>query len=132
MAQNAQAYVPKKNMRKEIAQAVRDIFNSCSRIAAIDLKNEVVKKYTETAPDFCRWLEDNVEEGLTFMSFPRAYWKKIRTVNMVERVHEEIRRRTRVARLFPNVESCLRLVTAILQEIHESWMVSRQYMKIEE
>ena len=132
MAQNAQAYVPKRSMREEIAQAVRDIFNSTSRELAIRSMEDTVKHFSETAPDFCRWLERSIEEGLTFMQFPRSYWRKIRTVNMVERLNGEIRRRTRVARLFPNSESCLRLVTAVMQEQHEEWQAGRLYMKIEE
>ena len=132
MAQNAQAYVPKKSMREEIAQAVRDIFNSTSRESVIRSIEDTLKRFSETAPDFCRWLETSIEEGLTFMQFSRAYWRKIRTVNMIERLNEEIRRRTRVARLFPNSESCLRLVTAVVQEQHEEWQAGRLYIKIEE
>ena len=131
MSQNAQAYVPKKSMSEEVAQVVRDIFDSSSKIIALSIKDEAIKKYSETAPDFCRWLENNIEEGLSFMALPRIYWKQIRTVNMVERLHREIRRRTRVAGLFPNSESCLRLITAVLQEIHEGWQVGRVYMKME-
>ena len=118
-------------MSEEISQAVRDIFNSSSKEIAMKIKEDTVAKYLKIAPDFSKWLESNVEEGLTFMSFPRAYWKKTRTVNMVERLHKEIRRRTRVAGLFPNLESCLRLVTAVLQEIHERWQTGRLYLKME-
>ena len=66
------------------------------------------------------------------MNFPRSYWKKIRTSNVVERVNGEVKRRTRVARLFPNETSCLRFVTAVFQEIHETWKSGKKYMILED
>lgn len=132
LAQNAQSYVPKKSMREEIAQSVRDIYNSPTREAALAVKESAVKNYSSSAPAFCHWLENNIEEGLTFMNFPRSCWKKIRTSNVVERVNGEVKRRTRVARLFPNEGSCLRLVTAVLQEIHEGWKSGKKYMTLED
>jgi len=133
LAQNAQAYVPKKDMKEEIAQVVRDIFASSSKSKAQEKINEAVKEYAVRAPEFTAWIEENLEEGMAFYTFPKAAWKKIRTVNVVERLHSEIRRRTRVARLFPNTDSCLRLVTAVLQEIHEGWMSSgRRFIKVED
>ncbi|HCW75169.1 MAG TPA: IS256 family transposase, partial [Candidatus Marinimicrobia bacterium] len=67
---------------------------------------------------------------LTVFSFPTTHWRKIRTTNGLERLNREIRRRTRVATLFPNKESCLRLVTSIVEEIHEEWMAGRKYLSI--
>ncbi len=66
-----------------------------------------------------------------YYSFPREHWRKIRTVNVVERLNEEIRRRTRVARLFPNEASCERLVTAVVCEIHEEWISGKRYVTFE-
>ncbi|MEA1875473.1 MAG: IS256 family transposase [Bacteroidota bacterium] len=132
LAQNAQAYVPKKNMREEIAETVRDIFSCSSKSKAQEKAQEVAEEYSKKAPEFSKWLEENIEEGMTFYSFPKVAWKKIRTVNVVERLHSEIRRRTRVVRIFPNTESCLRLVTAVLQEFHESWVGSgRRFINLE-
>ena len=74
------------------------------------------------------WLEENIEEGLTCFSFPEKHRKKIRTVNVVERLNKEIRRRTRVVMVFPNVASCERLITAVLQGIHEEWMSGKTYL----
>ena len=130
MAQNAQAYSPKKSMRAEIAQAVRDVFNSSSKNKALDMLKSVQNDFVDKAPEFTCWLENNIEEGLCFMSFPREYWKKLRTVNTLERLHREIRRRTRVVKIFPNVESCLRLITAILQEQHEEWGTGNTYLSL--
>jgi transposase-like protein len=130
MAQNAQSYAPSRVMKEEIGQVIRDLFHSPSLASAMEAKQSAIKGYEKSAPEFCNWLEENIEEGLTFFNHPRSYWKKIRTVNMVERFNEEIRRRTKVARLFPNEESCLRLVTAIAQDQNEEWISGRTYMKI--
>ena len=131
MAQNAQGYAPKKEMKEEIAQALRDIFNCPNLNLAQECKKQTIEKYEKTAPKFTEWLENNIEEGLTVYQFPQEHRKKIRTSNGMERINQEIKRRTRVVRVFPNEESCERLVTAILQEIHEEWASGRVYLKIE-
>ncbi|MBC8401479.1 MAG: transposase [Candidatus Marinimicrobia bacterium] len=78
-----------------------------------------------------KWLQENIEDGLTFLQFPMIHHRKIRTVNGMEKLNQEIARRTRVARLFPNVESCLRLVSAVLVEINDDWLVGRMYLSKE-
>jgi putative transposase len=130
MAQNAQSYIPKVSLRKTLGGVLKSIFNAPTRADAIELKNRAVNQYGKIAPDWCKWLDENLEEGLTVFSFPMSHWRKIRTTNGVERLNREIKRRTRVATLFPNKESCLRLVTAIVEEIHEDWMAGRQYLSI--
>ena len=132
MSQNAQSYAPKMAIRKEIAQVLRDIFNSPDRETAFSMIRKVIEQYKESAPNFASWLDENIEDGLTVFSFPRKYWRKIRTVNPLERVNKEIRRRTRVVGIFPNQESCLRLITAVLQEVHEGWIVGRKYINFED
>lgn len=131
MSQNAQSYAPKMAIRAEIAQVLRDIFNSPDRETAFTMSKKAIERYKGSAPDFSNWLDENIEDGLTVFSFPRKYWRKIRTVNPLERVNKEIRRRTRVVGIFPNRESCLRLITAVLQEIHEGWIVGRKYINFE-
>lgn len=128
MAQNAQSYVPKESMKKEVGESLRRIFHSCDYAAAQEEKRKCIEKYKVSAPEFVTWLEDNVEEGLTCFSFPEAHRKRIRTVNGLERLNREIRRRTRVATLFPNVASCERLITAVLQGIHEEWITGKRYL----
>ena len=78
------------------------------------------------------WLEENGFEGLTFYARPREHWKKIRTVNVVERLNGEVKRRTSVVRLFPNEASCERLVTAVVAEIHEEWISGKRYLMLED
>lgn len=128
LAQNAQGYAPNLGMRPEIGQAMRDIFNAPSAVHAAEMVKQVVAKYAKSAPKFVAWLEQNVAEGFTVFQFLRAHWKKLRTSNVLERVNREIKRRTRVAVLFPNEDSCLRLVSAVLQEIHEEWITGRTYL----
>jgi transposase-like protein len=131
LAQNAQSYVPKQSMRQEIAEVMREIFN-CSNIEmARMIYRRAIEKYQKRAPEFANWLEKNIEEGLTFYQFPKEHWKKIRTSNGIERVNKEIKRRTRVAVLFPNKESALRLVTGVVIEIHEDWITGKQYLDME-
>lgn len=131
LAQNAQHYVPNMAMRGEIAQAVRDVYQALSRCEAEARLKEAVVKYEKRAPKFSQWFEENGPEGMTFYSRARMHWKKVRTVNVVERLNEEVKRRTRVARLFPNEASCERLVTAVVAEIHDEWAVERKYLSHE-
>ena len=131
MAQNAVHYAPSHLLRKEIAQSVRDIYQALSETEAKERLRLTVLKYEKTAARFSQWLEENFEEGLAFFKFPRSQWKKIRTNNTSERLNQEFRRRTRVARLFPNIESCERLITAIAVEIHEDWVSGKRYMLME-
>ena len=132
MSQNAQHYAPKKHMREEIAFAMRNIFNSPSVETAEAMVKHTVEQFEKSAPEFVKWLEGNISEGLTCLSFPQKHRKKIRTSNGMERVNREVKRRTRVAVLFPNDASALRLVTAVLVEIHEEWITGRQYLDMEE
>lgn len=132
MAQNAVHYAPSHPMRKEIAQSVRDIYQALSLNEAKERLKQTILQYEKTAVRFSQWLEGNFEEGLTFYQFPRDHWKKIRTNNTCERLNQEFKRRTRVARLFPNIESCERLITAVAVEIHEDWVSGRRYIPAEE
>ena len=83
-----------------------------------------VDRYQETAPKLATWAEEMLPQGFTVFSLPPAHRRRLRTTNLVERLNGEIRRRTRVARLFPNEASCLRLVSAVLMEIAEDWQTA--------
>jgi putative transposase len=132
LSQNAQSYAPKKHMKEEIALSMREIFNSPSVESADAMIQHTVKQFEKKAPEFVEWLEANIYEGLTCLKFPRRHRKKIRTSNGIERINREVKRRTRVVVLFPNDASALRLVTAVLMEIHEEWVSGRQYLDMEE
>ena len=130
LQRNSQAYVPTKAMASQVTQDIRDIFNAPNgELAHIRLKY-YVEKYAETAPELAEWMEENLPEGLTVFQLPQPHRKRLRTTNMLERLHEEMNRRTRVARLFPNEASLLRLVSAIVIEISEEWIAGKRYLNM--
>jgi Transposase and inactivated derivatives len=131
LQQNAQSYVPRKSMQKQVAEDIRMIFSAPSREKAEEYLAETVEKYAQIAPRLADWMEVNLPEGFSFFAFPVSHWKRIRTSNCLERVSQEIKRRTRVVRVFPNESSCLRLVSSILMEIGEEWEFGRQYLQME-
>jgi transposase-like protein len=131
LQQNASQYVPRQDMKREVAADIRAIFNAPDRAQAEALLSKTVEKYAQSASKLADWLEGNIPEGLTVFSFPEAHRRRIRTVNSLERVCLEIRRRTRVALIFPNEASCLRLVSARLMEISETWETGRIYLSFE-
>jgi transposase-like protein len=92
---------------------------------------DAVAGYQQTAPHLASWLEDNVPEALTVLAFPAAHRRRLRTSNALERLNKEIKRRTRVATLFPNEASLLRLASAVLAEISDDWETERAYLNME-
>ncbi len=76
--------------------------------------------------------EEHLEECLTCLAFPESHRRRIRTTNGLERLNQEVKRRTRVVRIFPNRDSCLRLVTALAVEQSEEWVTGRRYLDMEE
>ena len=131
LQQNAQSYVPRKSMQKEVAADIRMIFNAPNRDQAEAYLVEIVKKYEKIAPKLADWMEVNLPQGFSFFEFPQEHWRRIRTSNCLERVSQEIKRRTKVVRVFPNEESCLRLASAILMEISEDWEFGRVYLQLD-
>ena len=131
LQQNVQAYVPRKAMQREVAQELRKIFHAPDLATAQTWLNEMVEKYQSQSPRLADWLEQNVPEGLIVFSFPLNHRRRLRTVNMLERTSQEVKRRTRVVRIFPNEASCLRLISAILMEISETWQTGRVYLSFE-
>jgi len=128
LQQNAQKYVPKQHLKSEVSGRIRTIFNAPDETEAKRLLDLFLKDYQEKAPKMTEWAESALPEGFTAFLFPEAHRKKIRTVNMLERINKEIRRRTRVATLFPNTESCLRLASAVAMEISDDWQTGRRYL----
>jgi len=131
LQQNAGAYVPRKAMRKEVAADLRVIFTAPNRSQAESYLKQTVEKYRAVASELANWIEENVPEGLTAFDFPVEHRVRIRTTNGLERVSQEIKRRTRVVRIFPNEVSCLRLVSAILMEISEEWETGKKYLSFD-
>jgi putative transposase len=132
LQQNAQAYVPRVELRASVAADVRHIFNTPNRVAAEALLKQTIEKYAKTATKLAMWLESDLPEGFTAFHFPAAHQRRLRTVNGIERVNREIERRTRVVSIFPNEAACLRLITALLMEIDEAWQVGKVYLTLGE
>jgi len=131
LQQNAGQFAPRAAMRGEIAADVRAIFDAPDRIEADRRLQCAVQKYASSAPKLSTWLEANVPESLSVFALPRLHRRRTRTTNMLERLSKEMKRRTRVATLFPNESSLLRLVTAVLMEISEEWETEKMYLRME-
>jgi putative transposase len=131
LQQNASQYVPRQGMKREVAEDIRAVFNAPDRAQAEAQLRKTVEKYAHSASKLADWLEGNIPEGLTVFSFPVDHRRRIRTVNSLERVCQEIRRRTRVVGIFPNEASCSRLVSALLMEVSETWETGRIYLLFE-
>ena len=89
-----------------------------------------LKKWQSKYPKLCDWVEANIEETLTFYRLPRQHHKHLKSTNMLERLNEEIKRRTHVVRIFPHEASCLRLIRALAAEIHEDWIEATRYLNM--
>ena len=126
LQQNAGAYVPRQSMRTEVAADIRNIFNAPDKATAEKYLQMIVLKYAKSAPRLSAWLEANLAGGFTVFDFPIKHRRFIRTTNSLERVNREIRRRTRVVGIFPNEDSCLRLISAILMETSEKWQIGKR------
>ncbi len=120
-------------MRSQVAADIRAIFNAPDQGEAEHLFGKFLKRYEKAAPQLVAWAEEAIPEGFTVFALPDSHRRKLRTTNLVERLNQEIRRRTRVARLFPNEAACLRLVSAILMEISEDWQsADKRYVVFED
>lgn len=137
LAHNALHHVPRSSLRPQIPQIpqiateLRAIFNAPSWSEADAKLRQMVEKYRKTALRLATWLEENVPEALTVFELPAAHRRYLRTSNMLERVHKEVKRRTRVATLFPHKASLLRLVSAVMMEISEEWETGKVYLNME-
>ena len=90
-----------------------------------------LNKWQAKYPKLCDWVEANIEETFTFYRLPVEHHKHLKSTNLLERINEEIKRRTLVVRIFPNAASCLRLVRALAAEIHEDWIEATRYLNMD-
>jgi putative transposase len=91
-----------------------------------------LKKWSPRYEKLTGWVEENIEETFTYYRLPRQHHKRMKSTNMLERLNEEIKRRTHVVRIFPNGESCLRLVRALAVETHENWLEANRYLNMDD
>lgn len=119
--------------RKELGADLRAIFAAPAREEALRIASSVANKWRGKGIEkVAEHLEEHIEECLSCLAFPESHRRRIRTTNSLERLNQEIKRRTRVVRIFPNRESCLRLVTALAVEVSEEWVTGRRYLDMEE
>ncbi len=116
--------------RGELAADLREIFAATTREQALLTAETVAARWESSHPAVARLLDDGSEDCLACLAFPSAHRARLRTTNGLERLNEEIKRRTRVVRIFPNPEACLRLVTALCIEQSEEWVSGRRYLDI--
>ncbi len=128
---NAMAHAPKASMRAEISQDLKRVFDADDDQEATRRLRQMTARYQKSAPALANWLEENVPEALTVLGCPPPHRRRLRTTNSLERLNREIKRRTRVATLFPNEASLLRLVSAVLSEISDEWETQRTYLTME-
>ena len=128
LQQNAQAYVTRLDQREPAARRIRAVFNAPERAEAKRLLGEAIALWRVDAPKLADWAEANLPDGFAVFDFPQAHRVRLRTTNGLERINRELKRRTRVASMFPNAASCLRLVSALLTEFDEEWMTGKIYL----
>ncbi len=128
---NALDHVPRK-VDDDCLQELRWIYDRRDLAEARRDLAAWLAKWQAKYPKLTSWAEDNIEETLTFYRLPRQHHKHMKSTNMLERLNEEIKRRTHVVRIFPNTDSCLRLVRALAVETHENWLEQHRYLNMED
>ncbi len=132
LQQNAQKYVPRQSLKRQVADDIRSVFNASDRTEAERLIEIIADRHEEKAPRLADWMRENLHQGLAVFALPPSHRRRMRTTNLMERTNQEIKRRTRVARVFPNEASCLRLVSAVLIEIAEDWQTGKVYINLKD
>ena len=130
LQQNAQQYITKKEHKSKVATDIKIIFNADDRAHAEQRLQSFVRTWEKDQPKLATWAEENLPEGFTVFALAEAHRKRLRTSNACETLNSQIKRRTRVVGLFPNEASLLRLVSAVLIEISETWEVGKAYLKL--
>jgi transposase-like protein len=127
---NALDYLPRK-ADNDCLTELRWIYDRRSIEEARQDLAAWLKKWAGRYPKLCDWVESNIEETLTFYRLPRQHHKNLKSTNLLERLNEEIKRRTLVVRIFPNTAACMRLIRALAVEMHENWIEATQYLNME-
>lgn len=126
---NALDYLPRK-ADDDCLQELRWLYDRRDHQEAQRDLAAWIGKWSGKYPKLVDWVEANIGETLAFYRLPRQHHKHLKSTNMLERLNEEIKRRTRVVRIFPNTESCLRLIRALCVETHEAWLEDNRYLNM--
>lgn len=121
-----------KNRQEEVRQELRLIFEAKDKEQACAFRDDFVKRFEGDLPDLATFIDEQIEDCLAVFDRPQHQRRRLRTTNSLERYHEEIRRRTRVVRIFPNDRALLRLVGSLAMEFSEEWLSGRMYIRMEE
>ncbi|NCQ11956.1 MAG: IS256 family transposase [Bacteroidetes bacterium] len=111
--------------------ALKDVFAAPDREQAETRLKAMILRLQESDLELADWLEENAPETLSVFSFPEGHRCRIKSTNSLERLNEEIRRRTRVIRIFPHRQSCVRMITSLCLEKDEEWTTGKQYLNME-
>ena len=118
----------KPKMRSELVSDIQTVFNSSNKELAYEYLERIINKYQDSYPDLADYLEANVPDALTVFNFPDKHRKRLRTTNTIERLNQELKRRTQVIRIFPNEKSLIRLVSTLCMDISEEWVTGKRYL----
>jgi putative transposase len=127
---NALDYVPRK-VDDDCLQELRWLYDRRDLAEARADLAAWIGKWQAKYARLVAWIEENIEETLSFYRLPRQHHKHLKSTNMLERLNEEIKRRTHVVRIFPNADSCLRLIRALAVETHENWLEAHRYLNMD-
>ncbi len=128
---NALDHLPRKHA-DDCLQELRWLYDRRDLAEAKADLAQWLAKWQGKYPRLTQWVEDTIEETFTYFRLPMPHHKHMKSTNMLERLNEEIRRRTYVVRIFPNAESCRRLVRALAVETHENWMEANRYLNMDD
>lgn len=126
---NVMGLVSRKE-RKNIVKALHYIWEPDDLKTARERIRKVVALYQDKHPKVADIIEEGAEETLTILALPEEHRKRLATNNLLERLSQSVKQRTRLVRIFPNRDSLLRLITAVLQEIHEEWITGHRYLNM--
>jgi transposase-like protein len=128
---DASGYVPRLHADEPL-QELKWLYQRSDLPEARTALAEWIGKWTPRQPRLAAWVDDNVEPTLTFFGLPRQHRKHVASTVMLERLNEEIRKRADMVRVFPNVESCMRVMRALAVETHENWMAATNCLNMDE
>jgi len=120
-----------KALQPEIKEELRKLYEAIDHDSARKVKDQIIDKYETKAPKAVTLLDEAFDDITAVLILPLKYRKRLRTTNSVERLNQEVRRRERVIRIFPNEASVIRLMGALLMEQHEKWQTGRKYFDMD-
>ena len=127
---NALAHVP-KGQHTVVSAAIRQAFNQPDQKAAVDVWRHVADQLRPRWPKLATLMDESEADVLAYMAFPAQHRTKLHSTNPLERLNKEVKRRADVVGIFPNEDSILRLIGAVLFEQNDDWQSQHRYMMVE-